>query len=146
MGPRELSTCLSALATLLHRPSEEWLQTLLRAAESQLPQFSPRDLSTFVWALGTLSQEASEGSSVLHSDTEASCSQILPFSSHILSLFLKAVEVACLGCFRRFNPQDLSTLSVGLARLRHLPSEVWIKGFLGQTMAVLPQCGTQVRT
>ena len=152
MGPRELSTCLSALATLRHQPTDAWLSMLLDSAESQLCCFSPRDLSTLIWALGTLHHGVQGGppDPLFSGPLQGSLgikdrTYMIQPHARIFS-FIKAAEVACLGCMRRFNPQDLSTLSVGLARLGHSPSDPWVDGFLRQTAAVLPHCGTQVRS
>ena len=59
--------------------------------------------------------------------------------------FMKALEIACLSSLRRFNPQDLSTLVVGLDRLQHSPSPALASAYLECVLAVLPQCRAQVR-
>ena len=59
--------------------------------------------------------------------------------------FMKALEIACLGSLRRFNPQDLSTLAVGLDRLQHSPSPALASAYLECVRVVLPQCRAQVR-
>lgn len=119
---------------LRHAPPAAWTTRLLNAAHGQLQAFSPRDLSTLVWALGSL--RALGGG----------CGRAVRAGDVMVSLdFLKAVEIACLGSLRRFNPQDLSTLAVGLDRLQHSPSPALASAYLECARAVLPQCRAQVR-
>ena len=178
MGPRELCTCLHALAQLRHAPPAAWTARLLHAARGQLQAFSPRDLSTLVWALGSLRALGGSGGAV-RAEEEAggaagrrpslgslgatgggaairgvmaaagggAAGQGRPGESAIVvdADFMKAFEIACLGSLRRFNPQDLSTLAVGLDRLQHSPSPALASAYLECVLAVLPQCRAQVR-
>ena len=152
MGPRELCTCLRALAILMHSPSPEWVSRLLESVTIQLPFFSPRDLSTLGWSLGKMYQTAKGlQESSLHTEVDSqsrsqSFAKSSPAPSTMLKdkIFMNSLELACLSCMCRFNPQDLSTLAVGILRLQHTPSPAWTEAFLSRVLTVLPQCGTQV--
>jgi len=147
MGPRELSTCLRALAHLSHTPSSAWMSRVMESSAIQLPYFSPRDLSTLAWALGKMSQTAS---GITMADDQLLCKKESPmfgpsaYQQCRNDSFLKALELACLSRMCRFTPQDLSMLAVGLAKLKHFPSSALTEAYLARIQMVLPQCGTQV--
>eukprot|EP00798_Chlamydomonas_sp_ICE-L_P003445 gene3447-13503_t len=62
MAPRELTTCMHALAVCGHKPNAAWSSRLLYFATDLIELFSPRDLSTLIWAVGKLSAQPSTNS------------------------------------------------------------------------------------
>ncbi|BDA48783.1 probable RAP domain-containing protein, chloroplastic [Coccomyxa sp. Obi] len=96
LGPKELAQTLWSLAKAKHsRP--KLLRRLAERASSLVPDFNVRDLSTVIWAFGSL--------------------QYSPDKS-----LLDDIGAAALAHMDEFQPQGLSMLTWGYGKLDHIPA------------------------
>ncbi len=150
MGPRELSNCCYSLALLKHDPPAAWLELVMAEARGAgLISFSPRDLSTTTWALGSLRPQQRPKQRQLSNRESGGASSPRSSLPPLASLsgganFLEDLEDACAARMSRFNPQDLSTMAVGMSRMGHSPGRLWRHAFLERVATALPDCNPQV--
>lgn len=108
-SPQALANMLWAAAMLKLSPGAKWLEAAESALAGHVERLTPRELCTCVYALGLLGHRPRQD-------------------------IMRAVCVRAERLLPMCRPSDLANLASGLAGMRHLPDDAWMRTYLATTM------------
>ncbi|KXZ43466.1 hypothetical protein GPECTOR_89g486 [Gonium pectorale] len=138
MSPRELSSCLWALAVLRHPPGRRFMAVWLSASLHSMPYFSAYDISQSLWALATLRMAAAAAATAaagpLPPPAAASAAAALPEEWVSAALGRAAVTLRPGAC----STQDVCNALWGVAKLGLVVPPDWTASVTAPLLAPSP--------